>query len=517
MISKKYKELYVGTAQRQLQQLVSFLLSLEKRPKSKSLIENIFRLVHSMKGAAATVAGKKTVRFYHTIENIIDAAYHDELKIDGQVIDVLLKATDALQDNFESILNKGQEINFNKILESLNKLIKKRKINTNRKTVRYKKGSYHFGNIPSVGEVSVAINRLDKLQYLLDDLTVNSIEAKKIIHDLNKVNLLSIYAETDKIISDLRHELEKLRLVPLSLVFAPLPYLVRDISRDTGKKVTLHINDNNLSLDKFVVDEILEIIVQLIKNAVVHGIQDKQKDGEIDIEVNVFADTIQTIFSDNGRGINWSEVVGNAIKSKLISKAASQKLSKEQKEELLFSPGISQAKHLTTIAGRGVGLSLVRQRVEELDGEIKIKTAPDQGTTFIISLPLPMSVFRSFIFKIKDYEFAIPSSLVKDVVRLENVKDFSKAASFSHNNTKYKISKLDNYLGLDKISSLCKYVILFDIQNKKIAIPICGNIKNKELVMKKTPKVLRDLEFIKGVGVSAEGHPILILDINNLV
>jgi two-component system, chemotaxis family, sensor kinase CheA len=517
MISKKYKELYVGTAQRQLQQLVNFLLSLEKRPNSKSLIENIFRLVHSMKGAAATVAGKKTVRFYHTIENIIDAAYHDEIKIDGQVIDVLLKATDALQDNFESILAKGQEANFIKVLNSLNVLIKKRKITTNRKTIRYKKGSYHFGNIPSVGEVAVAINRLDKLQYLMDDLSINSIEAKKIIHDINNMSLLSIYAETDKIVSDLRHELEKLRLVPLSLVFTPLPYLVRDICRDTGKKVDFHINDNNLSLDKFVVDEILEVIVQLIKNAVVHGIDSKQKDGEIDIEVNVVGDTIQTVVRDNGRGIDWDEIINNAIKSKIISKAVSKKLNKAAKEELLFSPGISQAKHLTTIAGRGVGLSLVRQRVEELDGEISIKTSPDKGTTFVISLPMPMSVFKSLIFKIKDYEIGVPSALIKDVVKLEQVKDFSKAATFSHDNKKYKVLKLDNYLDLVGISSLCKYVVLFDIQDKKIAVPICGNIKTKELIMKKTPKVLRDLDFIKGVAVSAEGHPILVLDINNLI
>jgi two-component system, chemotaxis family, sensor kinase CheA len=516
MISKKYKELYLGTAERQLQQLVNFLLSLEKRPNSKSLIENIFRLVHSMKGAAATVACKKTVRFYHTIENIIDAAYHDEIKIDGQVIDVLLKASDALQENFESILKRDQEINFTKTLNSLNNLIKKRKINTDRKIVRYKKGGYHFGNVPSVGEVTVAINRLDKLQYLLDDLSINSIEAKKIIHDLREVGLLSIYAETDKIISSLRRELEKLRLVPLSLVFTPLPYLVRDIARDTGKKVTLHINDNNLSLDKFVVDEILEIIVQLIKNAVVHGIKSEQKDGEIDIAVNVVGDSIQTIVSDNGRGIDWDEVVDNSIKSKLITKVASQKLTKEQREELLFSPGISQAKQLTTIAGRGVGLSLVRQRVEELGGKINIKTVANKGTTFIIDLPLPMSVFESLIFKIKDYELGIPSSLIKDVVRLEEVSDFSKTVIFNHNKSKYKILKLDKYLDLTNISCLCKYVFLFDIQNKKMAIPICGNVKAKELIMKKTPKVLRDVDFIKGVAVSAEGHPILILDINNL-
>ena len=440
----------------------------------------------------------------------------DEIKIDGQIIDILLKATDALQENFESILSKGQEINFTKVLLSLNNLIKKRKINTNRKIIRYKKGGYHFGNVPSVGEVTVAINRLDKLQYLLDDLSINSIEAKKIIQDLREVGLLSIYAETDKIISDLRRELEKLRLVPLSLVFTPLPYLVRDIARDTGKKVSLHINDNNLSLDKFVVDEILEVIVQLIKNAVVHGIQSEQKDGEIDIGVNVVGDSIQTIVKDNGRGINWSEIIDNAIKLKLISKAVSKKLNKEAKEELLFSPGISQSKQLTTIAGRGVGLSLVRQRVEELGGEINIKTIAGKGTTFIIDLPLPMSVFESLIFKIKDYELGIPSSLIKDVVRLEEVKDFSKTLTFNHNKSKYKILKLDKYLNLNNISSLCKYVFLLDIQDKKIAIPICSNVKAKELIMKKTPKILRDIDFIKGVAVSAEGHPILILDINNL-
>jgi two-component system, chemotaxis family, sensor kinase CheA len=515
MISAKYKDLYLSNSKDQLKKLSNLMLSLEKSPQNQNLIENIFRLVHSMKGAAATMGYKKTVNLFHAIENVIDAAYNQSLVINKKTLDILFASIDAIEGNFDSIERKNKEANISKNITIFKGLLKKVSKKVSRKAP-LKQQKHILGSLPTVAEISVPTEKLDKIQRLLDGLLVNTIETKNFVVDIGNPKLMSIVIESDKIVSDLRRELEKIRIVPLAQIFSSLPYLVREIARDENKKVELFINDNGLSLDKSILDELVEILIQLLKNAVAHGITTKQQKGKIILDVSLVDDRMLVSVEDNGQGINWQYILEMAIKNRITSKAASKKMTIVQIRNLIFQPGISRGAKLSTTSGRGVGLSLVRSKVQELGGDINIISKPGKGTCFKIDLPLPMSIFRSLQFKLGGFHFAVPLAYVENIIKMEKVKDFSKAKSFSHKKKKYKLFHTPKIVGLRKFEALSKYVALIKHDGGQIALPIYSNIKEDELIMKRTPQIIKSKKYIKGVAVSAHGKPVLILNVSSL-
>ena len=242
MISAKYKDLYLSNSKEQLKKLSSLLVSLEKSPQNQNLIENIFRLVHSMKGAAATMGYKKTVDFFHAMEGVVDAAYNQTLPINKKVLDLFFTSTETIEKNFSSIDRNDKEVNIGKNTTALRALAKKGNKNGHDKT-HLKHEKHILGSLPAVAEISISTDKLDRIQRLMDGLLVNTIETKNFVADIGDARLMSIAIDSDKIVSDLRRELEKIRIVPLAQIFSSLPYLVREVARDENKKVDLIINE----------------------------------------------------------------------------------------------------------------------------------------------------------------------------------------------------------------------------------------------------------------------------------
>ena len=135
-------------------------------------------------------------------------------------------------------------------------------------------------------------------------------------------------------------------------------------------------------------DELIEILIQLLKNAVAHGIKLGQKNGQIHLETILNNDQMRVIVEDNGQGIDAETILSLAVKNKIVSSSASKKLTISEIRNLIFMPGISKGQNLSTSSGRGVGLSLVKSRVEELEGQIKVLSDKGKGTKFIIDFPL---------------------------------------------------------------------------------------------------------------------------------
>jgi len=205
-----------------------------------------------------------------------------------------------------------------------------------------------------------------------------------------------------------------------------------------------------------------------------------------------------------------------AIKNRIVSKTDSKKLTVKQIRELIFEPGISRGSKLSTTSGRGVGLSLARSKVQELGGDISIESKPGKGTCFKIDLPLPMSIFRSLEFKFGDYDLAVPLAYVDNIYKIEDDHDFSKAKNFTYKKKKYRLFHTPKIIGLRKFEAPSKYVALIKHNEGYVALPIYSKIRESELIMKRTPKILRNKKYIKGVAVSAQGKPVLILDVRSL-
>jgi two-component system, chemotaxis family, sensor kinase CheA len=514
MISEKYKDLYLATTKQQLKKLSDLLLYLEKKPANQNLIENIFRLIHSMKGAAATMSYKKTVNLLHAMESVIDAAYNGDLYINNKILNSFFDTLNILKENFDNIDKKGQEIVLSKQTKSLKALFGQSKKQKNKKT---KKERHILGSLPNVAEVTISTDKLDHIGNSLDDLLVNAMKIKNRAKQSGDIDLLKVCVDNDKVLASLRRQLERVRVVPLKDVLSSLPYLVREVARDEGKQVNIIINDHDLSMDKAVMDEVMEILIQLLKNSVSHGISTKQKKGEILVDFSLLGDRMRISVADNGQGINWQEILELAVKNKIVTRQKAKKMTLDEIKNLIFHAGISKGKILNTTSGRGIGLSLVKNKVEEVDGDIQVISNPKKGTKFIIDLPQPLSVFRAIMFNLLDYTFALPLDHIEKLVDLEDVKSFAGVKTFGHQKKKYKLISLLDTFAIKKFEPLYKYMALMNYQESKTALPIMRKVKEGELIMKHTPLALKDNKHIKGVAISAQGQPVLVLDINNLI
>jgi len=514
MISEKYKDLYLSTTKQQLKKLSDLLLYLEKKPSNQNLIENIFRLIHSMKGAAATMSYKKTVNLLHAMESIVDAAYNGDIRINNKVLNLFFDTLNTLKDNFVSIDKKNKEIVLTKQTKSLRAVF----ANKTKTKVKIKRKERHtLGSLPSVAELDVSTDKLEEIGNSLDDLLVNAMKIKSKVKELGDVDFLKICVDNDRILTALRRQLENVRVVPLKDVLSSLPYLVREIARDEKKQVDIIIRDHDLSLDKAILDEVVEILIQLLKNAISHGISSTQKAAKIVVDFSLVGDRMHITVEDNGQGINWDNILKLAVKNKIISSRKAKLLKTNEVQDLLFQSGISKGKSLSVSSGRGVGLSLVKSKVEELNGSIDVITKLKKGTKFTIDLPQPLSVFRSIIFNTLEYTFALPLDHIDKIVNLEEIKTFSKTKTFSYNKNKYKLISILDIFDMEKFDQMYKYVALMNYQGSKLALPISRQVREDELIMKKTPLVLKNNKYIKGVAVSAKGEPVLVLDINNLI
>ncbi|MBT7228753.1 hypothetical protein HN859_04505, partial [Candidatus Parcubacteria bacterium] len=440
MINNKYKDLYLSTYKSQLKKMADLLLALEKNTKSQNLIENIFRLIHSMKGAAATMGYKKTVHAFHAMENIIDSAYNQSLIIDEEVMDILIGSLEKFKQNIQTIQKTSKEINLQQQTTIFKNIVKKKNTkNKDGKKVIVKREKHILGSLPTVAEISVSIHKLNVIQYLLDDLMISTMENKSVIKKHGNSKMLSNCMRMDEVVNNLRREFEKLRIVPLAQIFSSLPFLVREIAKNEGKEAELIIEDNDLALDKSILDELIEILIQLLKNAVAHGISKDQKNGRINLEARLDGEMMKVIVQDNGQGIDWQKIMDQAVKHRIISKAKAKKLTVKEVKGLIFSPGISSGKSVSISSGRGVGLSLVKDKVAELKGSVEVDSVSKKGTSFTITLPLPLSIFRSIVFSFKEHALAVPLSIVEKIVKLEEVKDFKKSKFFVDNRKKYKL------------------------------------------------------------------------------
>ena len=514
MISEKYKDLYLSTTRQQLKKLSDLLLYLEKKPNNQNLIENIFRLIHSMKGAAATMGYKKTVKLLHAMESLVDGAYNGDLQVNKKILNTFFDTLNILKNNFTSIDSKNKEITLDKYIKSLKALFSQSK---KTKAKARPKEKHILGSLPSTAELNVSTDKLDSIGNSLDDLLINAMKIKNRIKELGDVELLKTCVDNGKILSDLRRHLEQIRVVKLKDVLSSLPYLVREIAREEGKQVEIIIKDHDLSLDKAILDEVIEILIQLLKNAVSHGISTTQKKGKIIIDFSLVGDRMNISVVDNGAGIDWPAILDLAVKNKIVTRNKAKLMTLEEIKNLIFSAGISKGKILNTTSGRGMGLSLVKSKVEELDAYIKVDSVIKKGTKFTINLPQPLSVFRSIIFNLMNHTFALPLDHIDKLVALEEPKSMARAKTFTHQRKKYKLISLLNIFGMEKFDPLYKYVALMEYQKTKIALPVVRKIKEDELIMKKMPLVLKGNEYIKGVAISAQGQPVLVLDINNLI
>src|SRR5262249_30291876 len=222
---------------------------------------------------------------------------------------------------------------------------------------------------------------------------------------------------------DLQRSAMRMRMVPVGRVFRRFSRVVRDLGRRTGKPLSLQLEGESTELDRAVLDALEEPLLHLVRNAVDHGLETpdqrraagKPAEGRIGLEASREGNQVLVAVADDGRGIDAAAVRRKAIEKGLLEEAEAAALTDDESLQLVFRAGLSTAAAVTETSGRGVGLDIVRRKVEALKGSIRAANRPEGGASFLIRVPLTVAIIQALLFRAGGKHFAVPLTSVVQI------------------------------------------------------------------------------------------------------
>jgi len=388
----------------------------------------------------------------------------------------------------------------------------------------------HIGNLKRTSKtIRVDIDRLDILMNLVSELII----IKTRLDDLDDKNEDHRRREAieylERITSSLHDAVMKVRMVPIENVFNRFPRVVHDLSRELSKKISLVIEGAETELDRTIIDEIGDPLIHLIRNAADHGIESpaeraakgKPQEGTIKLEAYHDGNNVVIEVSDDGKGINLSGVLKKALSKGLVDNEQSKNLKESEITALLFEPGFSTKAKVTDVSGRGVGLDVVKTKIESLGGSIEIKMKQDKGTIFLIRLPLTLAIIQALMVMVGDEKYAIPLSAIKETVTIskDEVKRVQKNEVVLLRGNVIPLVRLKDMLNIQGKREDVQDLTLVIVKKgeRDIGLVVDNLIGQQEIVIKTLGNFLKNISFIAGATILGDGTVALILDINNLV
>ncbi len=368
--------------------------------------------------------------------------------------------------------------------------------------------------------IRVDLHRLDSFLDLVSELVVY----RNQLEDVSEREQLEAVKEPLEHVSRLTSELQdlvlRIRMQQVNVVFSRFPRMVRDLSNELQKEMDLMIEGEETELDKTVVSELSEPLVHLLRNSVDHGIESpaerealgKPRKGTIRLAASQEGNRVMITLEDDGKGLDPQVIKASAEKKGL----ATAGLSDEELQQLIFHPGFSTAQAVTNISGRGVGMDAVQSKITQLGGTIDMKSQPNQGTQFLIKLPLTLSIIQALMVRVGQEVFAIPLNLVERVVMIQE-SDLIHTVSdevYRYQEELIPIVRTDSLLGIKGDQVEKKFAIIVNNEQQFHGILADELIGQQEIVIKKIDPLLQKLNRYQGATILGDGSIALILDIH---
>ncbi|MGD0854205.1 MAG: chemotaxis protein CheA [Dehalococcoidia bacterium] len=332
-----------------------------------------------------------------------------------------------------------------------------------------------------------------------------------------------------KVINELYQDIMKVRMVPVSLVFSKFPRLVRDTAQKLQKNLDFVIKGENTELDRTIIEKIHDPLVHLLRNAVDHGIETpeerraKGKPEKALVRLSAYQEEGHIVIKleDDGKGIDPKRVRDSAIRKGFLSAEAAGKLSDQEAIDLIFSPGMSTAEKTTDVSGRGVGLDIVRTNIERLNGNVALETKLNQGTTFIIKLPLTVAVFQGLVVTVSGSSFIVPLVSVMETIKVKTseIQTVQKREVMRLRDMVVPLMRMSKVLGtgLESSDKADDYVLVVKAGDRVAGIVVDDLREQMEFVIKSLGKYFGELQGIAGATILGNGEVALILDIPTLI
>ena len=383
--------------------------------------------------------------------------------------------------------------------------------------------------------VRVEIGRLDNLMNLVSELII----IKTRLEDLdstnqksndqgNKNNMNEAIEYLERITTSLHDAVMKVRMVPVERTFNRFPRLVRDLSKELGKNIKLFMSGEETEVDRTVIDEIGDPLIHLIRNSLDHGIESpaereragKDETGFVALRAYPDGNTVVIEVEDDGKGINPEVIKRKAIEKKLITKEESDVMSDKEIINLLFLAGFSTVDKVTDISGRGVGLDVVKSKIEAINGMVEVVSTLGQGSKFVIRLPLTLAIIQALMVNLNQEKFAIPLNNIKEITTIETGKItmVQDQEVVLYRNKTLPIIRMKEVLDIEHEHETLDELIVVIVKKGDVeaGLVVDSLIGQQEIVIKSLGKYLTGIKAIAGATILGNGSVALIVDPNQL-
>ena len=381
--------------------------------------------------------------------------------------------------------------------------------------------------------VRVDIEKLDNLMNLVSELIIakNSLISATAADGKSENGSVNEQIEyLESVTTNLHESVMKVRMVPIESVVAKFPRMIRDLSKKLGKKMELYMSGEDTELDRTVVDEIGDPLMHMLRNSADHGLEPndvriangKPEVGSIFLDAYQDGNNVVIEVRDDGGGINVEAVRSKAIERGTVTPEQAETMTEKEVIDLLFLPSFSTAKKVSDVSGRGVGLDVVKSKIESLSGEVEVKNRYGEGSSWIVRLPLTLAIIQALMVVIRDEKYAIALGSIQTIedVLPEDIKLVQAKEVIHIRGTVIPIIRMDKVLDIPPKEGEEKKnltVIIVKKGDKQAGLVVDELIGQQEVVIKSMGKYIKVPKMISGATILGNGEVALILDTNALI
>jgi len=392
--------------------------------------------------------------------------------------------------------------------------------------------------VKTVQTVRVDVQKLDTLMNLVGELVIDRTRLNRFAEIFEErfgagsgdlvETMNEIASHLGQVAGDLQEQIMKARMLPVAQVFNRFPRMVRDLAQKLGKEVDFIVEGHETELDRNIIEVIGDPLIHLIRNALDHGIEPpeerarlgKSRAGVLMLKASYMENHIIITVQDDGRGMDPAKLRAKAVEKGLLDREAAERMSDPEALNLIFMPGFSTVTEVSDLSGRGVGMDIVRNHIEQIGGIVEVASTPGAGTVFTVKLPLTLAIIRALMVELGDEQFAFPLTNVLETISVRP----SEIKKVKHNEV---ILVRGRVLPLVRLADIFEredsgdkerlFVVVLGVGEKKVGVIVDRLLGELEIVIKSLGDYLGKVPCLSGATILGDGQVALIVDVRSLV
>jgi two-component system chemotaxis sensor kinase CheA len=515
---------FVAECREMLEALGGEIVAWESAPDDRARLDSIFRFVHTVKGNCGFFDFPRLESLSHAAEDALADVRAGRRHPDGQLVSAVLAIIDRIAEMVAAI-EAGEEMPGGDDSALIHALAPGADGPAAPAVATAAEGHARPASAPRTIRLSVEL--LDRVMSTVSDMVLARNElARRLRESPTDVSVDGAFERLSAIIADMRDAITRTRMQRIENLFVGLPRMVRDLSAELGKQVLVDIEGGDVELDREMIEMIRDPLTHIIRNAVDHGIEkpaDRLKAGKREIGILAVSarqsgNQILIDIHDDGRGIDGKKLVVKALDVGLLEKDDAAKLSHREQLALIFEAGLSTAKAVTSISGRGVGMDVVRSNVERIGGIVEVDSRVGEGTRMTLRVPLTLTIIPALTVSIDGQHFAIPRSAIEEIVRangesvtLEHLGGAGVATIRGRRVPEVSLAKI---LGIETAIDPRDrtLIVLRPAGGDVYALSVDRIHDHEELVVKPAAPAVMATGLYAGTTLADDGSPILLFD-----